>query len=86
MDKPLNKFKKKALISLIKNYESDILELQTELDNIKIESKRIEYVVVKDDEDDKTLKYIKNRVLVIQDPHRRAIYSIELERLLKLIN
>ena len=82
----LKKYKKKELIKLVENYEYDIKTLNEELTRLSLREIQVEYVVVKDEEDDKTLQYIKNRLMIIKDPHRRETYNNELNRLLKLTN
>ena len=83
MNIPLKKYKKKALIKLVENYEFDIRELTEQLDTIKLSNNvEKEYIILRDEEEDKTIRYIKNRLLVIHDKHRRAEYQVELNRLL----
>jgi len=74
----LKKYKKKELIRLIVDYEDDIRTLQEELDS----NTRVKYIVIDQEKDDKTLLYIKKRMICVQDTHRRGVYQKELERLL----
>ena len=84
---PLKKFKKKQLITMVENYENDIQYLTEELDTLKLQNNIVrEYVVLRNEEEDKTIMYIKNRLLVIHDKHRRAEYQVELNRLLNNAN
>lgn len=80
---PLKKYKKKELIKLIRNYENTMIDLESKLNILSLAPKEIKYVIIDKEEDDKTIIYIKKRIQVIQDKHRRAVYIIELERLLK---
>ena len=82
----LKKYKKKQLIKLVENYEYDIRALNEELTRLSLRETQKEYVVYSDEETDKTLKYIKNRLMIIKDPHRRERYNNELNRLLKMTN
>ena len=78
----LKKYKKKQLISLIVDYEDDIRNLQRELDT----NTRVKYVVINEEQDDKTLTYIKKRMKCVSDLHRKAVYEKEYERLMKLVS
>ncbi len=83
MELPLRKYKKSALITLIKKYEEDIDLLHQELQDMPNNAPLIKYVVLDAEKDDKKIIYIKKRMICVQDKNRCAIYSMELERLLK---
>ncbi len=86
-DIPLRKYKKKVLIRMVENYENDISELQEQIKDMNMNNRiEKEYIVLRNEEEDKTIQYIKRRLLIIQDTHRRAIYQIELNRLLNVGN
>ncbi len=78
----LKKYKKHQLIKLVENYEQDIEDLHARLDEMELSKERIvkEYIMV-DDENNKTIQYIKKRIQVINDRHKKAIYVKELKRL-----
>ena len=43
-----------------------------------------EIIVIDKENDDKTMIYLKNRIRVVQDPHRRQVYIMELDRIRQL--
>tara|TARA_R110000868_G_scaffold54184_2_gene169658 strand:- start:358 stop:618 length:261 start_codon:yes stop_codon:yes gene_type:complete len=83
----LKKFSKTNLISLINNYESDIADLQYQLQELLSikEVVKKEFIVI-DKDDDKTINYIKKRIQCCNCEVRKNQYSNELERLLSYIS
>ena len=74
----LKKMKKTELIKLIKAYETEIEELNYRENNREIET---QLIYMRDDVDTKTTAYLKKRIDVVSDEHRRAVYVRELQRI-----
>ena len=77
----LKKYNKKQLITLVEQYELDINDLTNELEELSLTSDRVEYIYM-NNEDDKVIKYIKNRLKCVKGL-RRIPYMKEYSRLMK---
>lgn len=80
----LKKFKKHQLIKLINEYEKDIEDLVERLEIMEALKEVIvkDYIIV-DDEDNKTIQYLKKRISVVNDRNKKALYVRELNRITK---
>mgnify|MGYP003678236745 CR=1 FL=1 len=78
--KSLKKFSKKELVSLCEQYEIDINDLTDELETLSLNPDRVKYVY-KNTDDDKVIKYLKNRLKCVRGM-RRLPYIREYERLM----
>ncbi len=72
----LKKFKKKGLIRVILACEDEI-----ELLNLQLLENNTPIIMIEDLLNTKMTDYLKERIRVIQDPERRNIYLLELQRL-----
>ena len=84
--KPLNSWNKKSLVKLVKEYETDIYNLKTELEDMELKNKDVEIVkeyIVMNGDDDKQVVYIKKRIKCVKDYYRNSLYVMELNRLTK---
>ena len=74
----LKKSSKKVLISLIEQYENDIMDLQEQMSNMEIA--KPEYVVIDKTEEDFKLVYIKKRMACSRNTQ---IYIREYQRIMR---
>ncbi len=88
----LRKYKKNELIDLLLEYETEINELKLSLTSLRLDLEQKEDEIQQSSLErtrsgvmNKTIEYLVKRIRTINEPSRKLIYVLELERMNKLI-